>query len=245
MKPLLTQPELALFEASRASAIKELTARQLASKLKRARALRDKYRDVYRRQTVATRSGPAAQRASKGGENARTQVKADVMAEVLTRFEAQLAKVEAKAAQVETKKASARKVPAKKAVAKKAVAKKTTAKPITAKKATTKKTPVKKATAKSAITSAAQPAAKLVKQVRRAVKQQQAAAPVDGAPTPRRAIRAKVGGTATANAQGAVPTNMPAKTQRLNPLKAEPVNKKIHASARSRQKAVTAKRDAR
>lgn len=32
---------------------------------------------------------------------------------------------------------------------------------------------------------------------------------------------------------------------RLNPLKAEPVNKKVHASARGRQKVETAKRDAR
>ena len=61
----------------------------------------------------------------------------------------------------------------------------------------------------------------------------------------RRAIRAQVGGTSSANAQGAVPTNMPAKAQRLNPLKAEPINKKIHASARGRKKTFEGKRDAR
>ena len=260
VKPLLTKPELELFEASRAGPIRGLTARQLDSKLRRARALRDKYRDVYRRQTVATRSGPAAQRASKGGENARTQVKADVMAEVLTRFEAQLAKVEAKAAQPAVKKTPAKKVPAKKvtaqapaarkpaakkAAASKAVAKKTTAKKTTAKKATTRKPTAKKTTPKSAITGATQPAAKLVRQVRKAVTKKQAAGPVDGAPRARRAIRAKVGGSASDLAQGAVPTGMSAKTKRVNPLKEQPVNKKIHASARSRQKAHEAKRDGR
>ena len=41
--PLLTKQELELFEASRAAAVKELSARQLTAKITRARALRDKY----------------------------------------------------------------------------------------------------------------------------------------------------------------------------------------------------------
>lgn len=92
VQPLLTKPELELFQASRAGAIKELNPRQLAAKLTRARALRDKYRDTYRRQTVATRTGPAKDRKQMGGENNRTEVKAEIMQEVLTRFEAQHAK---------------------------------------------------------------------------------------------------------------------------------------------------------
>ena len=64
-------------------------------------------------------------------------------------------------------------------------------------------------------------------------------------PTPRRGIRSEVGGSPSNNANGDVPINMPALAQRLNPLKAEPVNKKIHASARGRQKVQTAKRDTR
>jgi len=96
VQPLLTKPELELFQASRAGAIKELNPRQLAAKLTRARALRDKYRDTYRRQTVATRTGPAKDRKQMGGENNRTEVKAEIMQEVLTRFEAQHAKAQAK-----------------------------------------------------------------------------------------------------------------------------------------------------
>ena len=41
------------------------------------------------------------------------------------------------------------------------------------------------------------------------------------------------------------PTDMPAVAKRLNPLKASPLNQKIHASAKSRTKRAQAKRDAR
>ena len=311
---LLTKPELELFQASRAGAIKELNPRQLAAKLTRARALRDKYRDTYRRQTVATRTGPAKDRKQMGGENNRTEVKAEIMQEVLTRFEAQHAKAQAKLdkqAARKTKTARAHNAPGapttrtnpkaaqrsrrstgnaapgegaqlamrgatttkpRQVARKKRAAadlgyevvsargakstraggssvrpavKKAAAKKAEPKKTTAKKAPAKKIAAKKAITGAAKPAEKLVKQVRKAVANKAATAPTEGQPTARRAIRAQVGGTSSANAQGAVPTNMPAKAQRLNPLKAEPINKKIHASARGRKKTFEGKRDAR
>lgn len=311
---LLTKPELELFQASRAGAIKELNPRQLAAKLTRARALRDKYRDTYRRQTVATRTGPAKDRKQMGGENNRTEVKAEIMQEVLTRFEAQHAKAQAKLdkqAARKTKTARAhnapgapttrtnpkaaqrsrrstgnaapgegaqlamrgatttkpRQVARKKRAAEdlgyevvsargakstraggssvRPAVKKAAAKKAEPKKTTAKKAPAKKIAAKKAITGAAKPAEKLVKQVRKAVANKAATAPTEGQPTARRAIRAQVGGTSSANAQGAVPINMPAKAQRLNPLKAEPINKKIHASARGRKKTFEGKRDAR
>ena len=311
---LLTKPELELFQASRAGAIKELNPRQLAAKLTRARALRDKYRDTYRRQTVATRTGPAKDRKQMGGENNRTEVKAEIMQEVLTRFEAQHAKAQAKLdkqAARKTKTARAhnapgapttrtnpkaaqrsrrstgnaapgegaqlamrgatttkpRQVARKKRAAEdlgyevvsargakstraggssvRPAVKKAAAKKAEPKKTTAKKAPAKKIAAKKAITGAAKPAEKLVKQVRKAVANKAATALTEGQPTARRAIRAQVGGTSSANAQGAVPTNMPAKAQRLNPLKAEPINKKIHASARGRKKTFEGKRDAR
>ena len=310
VQPLLTKPELELFQASRAGAIKELNPRQLAAKLTRARALRDK----YRRQTVATRTGPAKDRKQMGGENNRTEVKAEIMQEVLTRFEAQHAKAQAKLdkqAARKTKTARAhnapgapttrtnpkaaqrsrrstgnaapgegaqlamrgatttkpRQVARKKRAAEdlgyevvsargakstraggssvRPAVKKAAAKKAEPKKTTAKKAPAKKIAAKKAITGAAKPAEKLVKQVRKAVANKAATAPTEGQPTARRAIRAQVGGTSSANAQGAVPTNMPAKAQRLNPLKAEPINKKIHASARGRKKTFEGKRDAR
>lgn len=314
VQPLLTKPELELFQASRAGAIKELNPRQLAAKLTRARALRDKYRDTYRRQTVATRTGPAKDRKQMGGENNRTEVKAEIMQEVLTRFEAQHAKAQAKLdkqAARKTKTARAhnapgapntrtnpkaaqrsrrstgnaapgegaqlamrgatttkpRQVARKKRAAEdlgyevvsargakstraggssvRPAVKKAAAKKAEPKKTTAKKAPAKKIAAKKAITGAAKPAEKLVKQVRKAVANKAATAPTEGQPTARRAIRTQVGGTSSANAQGAVPTNMPAKAQRLNPLKAEPINKKIHASARGRKKTFEGKRDAR
>ena len=314
VQPLLTKPELELFQASRAGAIKELNPRQLAAKLTRARALRDKYRNTYRRQTVATRTGPAKDRKQMGGENNRTEVKAEIMQEVLTRFEAQHAKAQAKLdkqAARKTKTARAhnapgapttrtnpkaaqrsrrstgnaapgegaqlamrgatttkpRQVARKKRAAEdlgyevvsargakstraggssvRPAVKKAAAKKAEPKKTTAKKAPAKKIAAKKAITGAAKPAEKLVKQVRKAVANKAATAPTEGQPTARRAIRAQVGGTSSANAQGVVPTNMPAKAQRLNPLKAEPINKKIHASARGRKKTFEGKRDAR
>ena len=314
VQPLLTKPELELFQASRAGAIKELNPRQLAAKLTRARALRDKYRDTYRRQTVATRTGPATDRKQMGGENNRTEVKAEIMQEVLTRFEAQHAKAQAKldkqaarktktarghnapgapttrtnpkaaqrsrrstgnaapgeGAQLAMRGATTtkpRQVARKKRAAEdlgyevvsargakstraggssvRPAVKKAAAKKAEPKKTTAKKAPAKKIAAKKAITGAAKPAEKLVKQVRKAVANKAATAPTEGQPTARRAIRAQVGGTSSANAQGAVPINMPAKAQRLNPLKAEPINKKIHASARGRKKTFEGKRDAR
>lgn len=301
VQPLLTKPELELFHASRAGALKELTARQLASKVTRARALRDKYRDTYRRQTVATRTGPAKDRQQMGGENNRTEIKADILADVLQRFEAQHEKLEARLAKATTTRGArphnAPGVPAKRTNPKSAQRSRrttgdaapgegadlamrnaTTTKPrqvarkqraaddlgyavVTARgakstraangaerpaaKTPAKKTSAKKMPATNAITGAAQPAAKLMKQVRSAVARQQKAAPAEGTPTARRGSRTRVGGSASDLAQGAVSTGMPAAAQRFNPLKAEPVNKKIHASARGRQKVVTAKRDAR
>ena len=292
--PLLTKPELELFEASRAAAVKELTARQLTAKITRARALRDKYRDTYRRQTVATQTGPGRARKQMGGENSRTEVKAEVMAEVLQRLEAQQAKVEARLAKTDARPAvrvpKAPGVPATKTNKAAQRSRRTTGDApasgdadqpkrgatgtkqrqidrrdraaekagydvVTARGAKSTRAagaaarPAAKAPRRpkdtNAITGDAHPVEKLMRQVRGALQQQQGEPQVEGAPTPRRGIRSEVGGSPSDNAHGAVPTNMPALAQRLNPLKAEPVNKKIHASARGRQKVETAKRDAR
>ena len=292
--PLLTKQELELFEASRAAAVKELTARQLTAEITRARALRDKYRDTYRRQTVATQTGPGRARKQMGGENSRTEVKAEVMAEVLQRLEAQQTKVEARLAKTGARPAvrvpKAPGVPATKTNKAAQRSRRTTGDApasgdadqpmrgatgtkqrqidrrdraaekagydvVTARGAKSTRAagaaarPAAKAPRRpkdtNAITGDAHPVEKLMRQVRGALQQQQGEPQVEGAPTPRRGIRSEVGGSPSDNAHGAVPTNMPALAQRLNPLKAEPVNKKIHASARGRQKVETAKRDAR
>ena len=229
-----------------------------------------------------------------GGENSRTEVKAEVMAEVLQRLEAQQAKVEARLAKTGARPAvrvpKAPGAPATQTKPKAAqrsrrrtgdapasgdadqpmrgatgtkqrqidrrdgAAEKAGYDVVTARGAKSTRAagaaarPAAKAARRpkdtNAITGDAHPVEKLMRQVRGALQQQQGEAPVEGVPTPRRGIRSEVGGSPSDNAHGAVPTNMPALAQRLNPLKAEPVNKKIHASARGRQKVETAKRDA-
>ena len=88
-RPLLTAAELELFDQSRTEPIKALTLSRLRGKVTRARTLRDKYRDLYRRQTVAVRSAPNSKgRSPVGSDNERTQRKADILQEVLERYEA-------------------------------------------------------------------------------------------------------------------------------------------------------------
>ncbi|UOB06128.1 hypothetical protein [[Acidovorax] ebreus] len=96
-RPLLTAAELELFDQSRTEPIKALTLSRLRGKVTRARTLRDKYRDLYRRQTVAMRSAPNSKsRSPVGSDNERTQRKADILQEVLGRFEARVAQLEAR-----------------------------------------------------------------------------------------------------------------------------------------------------
>ena len=93
--PLLTAAELQLFDQSRAEPIKALTLARLRGKVTRARTLRDKYRDLYRRQTVAVRSARSAKgRSPVGADNERTKRKAEILQEVLGRFEARVALLE-------------------------------------------------------------------------------------------------------------------------------------------------------
>ena len=111
-RPLLTAAELELFDQSRTEPIKVLTLTRLRGKVTRTRTLRDKYRDLYRRQTVSVRSASTTQgRSPVGADNARTQRKADILQEVLDRFEARVSQLEAKQAREAVAAASARKVP--------------------------------------------------------------------------------------------------------------------------------------
>ena len=85
-RPLLNAAELELFEQSRTEPVKRLAPAKLASAVKRTRTLRDKYRDLYQRQTVAVRTSTPG--AVTGDDNERTQRKADILQEVLERYEA-------------------------------------------------------------------------------------------------------------------------------------------------------------
>ena len=108
-RPLLNAAELELFDHSRAEPIKALTASHLAGKVKSARTLRDKYRDLYRRQTVATQAEDAASRSATGGDNERTQRKADIFQEVLERFEARSTLLQTRSARDEARTSAAAK----------------------------------------------------------------------------------------------------------------------------------------
>ncbi len=169
---LLTAAELTLFDAGAASAARNLDATTLRGHITRARALRDKARDQLKRQRLASRERSGSKLGRSGAANARTQEKAELLAEVLKRLQAQRtrlkpAKKKTAAKKVATKKkaapkktaakkTTAKKTATRKAVAKKPVAKKAAAAKTTAKKAAAKKTAAKrsakKATAKNAET---------------------------------------------------------------------------------------------
>lgn len=109
-RKLLTAAELDLFAASRAPVLNAFTPVQLRGKLKRARTLRDKYRDLLQRQKLATRERAGNKQGRSGVANARTEQKEAVFAQMLDTFSRRLAQVEAalaraaeKAAAVEAK----------------------------------------------------------------------------------------------------------------------------------------------
>jgi len=113
-KPLLTAAELELFDHSRAEPIKAFSGKQLAGKEKRTRTLRDKYRDLYRRQSVAAQ-GKTKGVGVTGDANARTQRKAEIMQEVLDRFEARRTLLDAREARAGEAKDAMTEKPARKA----------------------------------------------------------------------------------------------------------------------------------
>ncbi len=84
---LLTEQELALFASSLADQITGMTKAELRRKVAQARRLRDKFQDLYQRQSLATRDRTRGLAGKAGAENARTDKKARIFAEVLARFE--------------------------------------------------------------------------------------------------------------------------------------------------------------
>lgn len=249
---LLTAAELAIFDQSRAGPIKALTAARLRGKVERARALRDKYRDLYRRQTVATRSAPASRRAAAGGDNERTQNKATVFTEVLERFETRLAQLDAKAAPAKSAgKKVAGKSTDKKAAVKPAAAPKTAAK--TAAKTTAKAAPkaAAKTTAKTAAKTARKPKAKVVSlksAVKHALELKQAALAVPAVAehsSKAPAALSPLGAAAAGAPQVTAPLDINPRAARLNPLKERAENIALHAHAGSQNRHAQGKRDSR
>jgi len=94
-KKLLTAAELEVFDAASPAEIKKLTKAQLRSKLERSRKLRDKYRDLFRRQRLALRAAVGSKSGTTGNANERTEQKEELMAQVVAKFEARIVQIEA------------------------------------------------------------------------------------------------------------------------------------------------------
>lgn len=95
VRNLLSAAEFELFEASLADNLKMLTGARLRSRIGRARALRDKYQDLLRRQKIATRGRTGSKLGNTGVANQRTEQKMAVLAEALLRFEKRALQLEA------------------------------------------------------------------------------------------------------------------------------------------------------
>jgi hypothetical protein len=87
-RTLLSSAEFELFEASRRDGICLLSTAELKRKVGRTRRLRDKYRDLYKRQRLAMRESTGTKRGNTGAANARTKEKAEIFQDLLTRFQA-------------------------------------------------------------------------------------------------------------------------------------------------------------
>lgn len=136
---LLNQAETGLYNDSRINSLRRLQLKEIDKRIERTRKARDRARDLLKKQKLASRAKSGSKRGAGGKDNERSQRKAELLADILKRFEDQrkTAKQEEKAMGDSTKK-SARKA-----------TKKTATK--TAKKAASKSP--KKATKKAASTS--------------------------------------------------------------------------------------------
>lgn len=107
VRAFLAKTEIGLFESSLGADLKALSAAEVQRRIDRTRKLRDKYRDLLRRQKLATRARTGSKRGLSGVANERTAKKAKAFEETLARFEAQ-AKHLAAAAEKAAKKAAAK-----------------------------------------------------------------------------------------------------------------------------------------
>lgn len=97
---LLNKGEMQLYDDSRHNPIRGFTVKQLEARITRARALRDRSRDLVRRQKLSSRERTGSKRGTSGTANQRSADKAEILADILKRFETRLkdAKKEEKAA---------------------------------------------------------------------------------------------------------------------------------------------------
>ena len=263
-RPLLTAAELELFDQSRAEPIKALTVARLHGKVTRVRTLRDKYRDLFRRQTVSVRAAPSTKgRSPVGADNERTQRKADILQEVLDRFEARIAQLAAReqrdAEGASRTSAAALKVNAPK-IAKAAKVAKTTASQPNAKSAASGKNTERLKTGKALKTTQVEQTAKTEKIEKSAEHAGELAAPrkrqrkpLDAAVLNQHATRsdkAPSDKAPTTNGKAhaplaSAPTDLVPSALRANPLKQAPGNIAIHAHQGASARRAQGKRDSR
>ncbi|GAA4867490.1 hypothetical protein [Luteimonas vadosa] len=86
---LLNKPEMALYDDSRINSLRGMSPADLAKRIDRARKARDRARDLLQRQTLATRDRAVGKRSATGDANLRSKRKAELLADILKRFEAQ------------------------------------------------------------------------------------------------------------------------------------------------------------
>ena len=113
---LLNQKEMALYDDSRINGLRQLDAKGLASRIKRARTARDRARDLVQKHKLASRASTGSKRGSSGQANQRSKDKAGLMADILKRFEGRLKEVE-RAEKAATAKGAKKAAPAKTAKA--------------------------------------------------------------------------------------------------------------------------------
>ncbi len=87
VRGFLGASEITLFESSLREELKTHTPADLARRIVRTRKLRDKYRDLLRRQKLQTRARTGSKGGPSGNANARTDAKAAAFDEALKRFE--------------------------------------------------------------------------------------------------------------------------------------------------------------
>lgn len=92
-KKLLNVSELEMFDVSRRG-LGTLGKSQVRAKVKHTRRLRDKYRDLYRRQRRSTRGRTGSKPGPRGKANLRTKEKEELFGEMLVRFQKRLDQIE-------------------------------------------------------------------------------------------------------------------------------------------------------
>lgn len=154
-RALCTAAEFELVASSGGKTLETLGEARLKTKITRARALRDKYRHLHRRQRLAARQPGATP--ARADANARTAAKAGLFDQVLARFVERHAQLRVAARPAKGGRTAKAKTTAGNAAAKKPAAKKTAPKTSTAKRVAAKAA-AGEATASAAVRAATKPA---------------------------------------------------------------------------------------